>query len=451
MKLSYVLQLLGALLLFTAIVCMYLSIAAAGKANREQVRTMGMLALTLLIGVECWAAFPIKPNLYPGTRLIHYDDSPYHEIQVTEETVSYDDKPEFKDGGFLIPCKYWDAPMFYQRRWLKFNENIESGTFPYSKKHLNAVTYTDLLHLPLIWNKEPKRILVVGGGGGIIPSQYSNWYNCKVDVAEIDGKVADVAQEYFDMPKKNGKLNENIKFYIGDGRQTIRRDLKDMKYDVIMLDAYSSGGQIPFHLMTWNFLSEVKAKLAPNGILITNIISGLQNGTQSDSAHNADLFLTEYKTLSASRNEALGLQSEDAADKAPLFKHLYVFPKFYADDESLTEGKLEEYRNVIVIATNEDKRRNVDSTPDSLEEMAIALSPRVDDLKEEKDREAAIEKSIVKCDLRSHIKSYKRLNSHRFPTIDTLEQFEVILTDDYAPVDLMYRPVKRDENSHRSR
>ena len=451
MKLSNVLQLLGALLLLTAIVCLYLSISAFGNISRRQLNTLGMLALAWLIGTESWAAFPTKPNLYPGTRLIQYEDSPYHEIQVTEEAIYFDEKePADKDGGYVLPVKYWDTPLFYQRRWLKFNENIESGTFPYSKRHLNAVTYTDLLHLPLIWNKEPKKILVVGGGGGIIPSQYSNWYNCKVDVAELDGKVAAIAQEYFDMPKKDGKLVDNIKFYIGDGRQTIRRQLEG-PYDVIVLDAYSSGGQIPFHLMTWNFLNEVKAKLSPNGILITNIISGLQNGTQPDSLHNADLFLAEYKTLSASRNVALGLNSSDPADNAPLFKQLYVVPKFYQDDELLTDGKLEEYRNVIVIATNEDKRREVDGTPDSLEEVAAQLSPKTDDIKEEKDREAVIEKSWVKCDLRSHIKSYKRLRSRKVPSTETLEQFKIILTDDYAPVDLMYRPVKRDENSHRIR
>ncbi len=449
MKLSNVLQLLGAILLLTAIVCLFLAISAIGNVNRSQMRTLSMLALVWLIGTESWAAFPTKPNLYPGTRLIRYEDSPYHEIQVTEEAVFFSEDPADKDGGMLIPVKYWDSPFYYQRRWLKFNENIESGTLPYKKHHTAGVTYTDLLHLPLIWNKEPKRILVVGGGGGIIPSQYSNWYNCKVDVAELDEKVAMIAQEYFDMPKKDGKLDPNIKFYIGDGRQTIRRELPG-PYDVIVLDAYSSGGQIPFHLMTWNFLNEVKAKLAPNGILITNIISGLQNGAQADVAHNADLFLAEFKTLSASRNDALGLNSTDPADSAPLFKQLYVFPKFYRDDEKLTDGKLEEYRNVIVIATNETKRKEVEG-PDGLEEIADKLSPKTDNAKDESEFDEASDKAYVKIDLRSHVKSYKRLRAEHVPSADTLEQFKVILTDDYAPVDLMYRPVKRDENMHRIR
>ncbi len=449
MKLSNVLQLLGVLLLLTATGCLYLFIAATGKISRAQVNTVGAMLLVSVMGTEIWAAVPSKPNLWPGTRLIHYEDSPYHEIQVTEEVINSD--VDDKDGGYLIPCKIWDLPMFYQRRWLKFNENIESGTFPYGTKHKNAVTYTDLLHLPLIWVPTPKRILVVGGGGGIIPSQYYNWYGAQVDVAELDEKVANIAQEYFDMPRQeNGKLVEGIKFHIGDGRKTIRRDLAG-PYDIIFLDAYSSGGQIPFHLMTWDFMAEVKSKLAPNGILVTNIISGLQNGTQPDTAHNADLFLAEYKTLHASRAQALEIDSADLADKAPLFEHLYVFPKFYDDDELLTDGKLEEYRNVIVIATNEAKRRPVEGAPDSLEELAAQLSPMLDGLKEEKDREAAVEKAKVKCDLKAHVKSYKRLLAHKVPSSDVLEQFKVILTDNYAPVDLMYRPVKRDENSHRIR
>lgn len=457
MKLSNVLHMLAGILGLTALVCLGLFMMACGGVKRKQVPTLGVLLLVWLVGMTVWGAFPVQPKLVGGNRLIHYDDSPYHEIAVTEEVVWYNDQsPDDKDGGNLIPCKMWENDS-YIRRWLKFNENIESGTYPYQRKHTNAVTYTDLLHVPLMWMKDTKnlRILVVGGGGGIIPSQYYNWYKSQIDVAEIDGKVAEVAVDFFDMPKdKNGKLIEppagggpGIKFHIGDGRQTIRRELADAKFDVIVLDAYSSGGQIPFHLMTRDFLEEVKGKLKPGGVLITNIISALQNGNSADTRHAADLFLAEYKTLKSTRAEARNEPSGVPADNEPLFKNLYVFPKFYDEDEKMTEGNLEEYRNVIVVATNEETPK----TPEALEALAAELSPKMDGLKDRKDVEKALQAATVRCDLKAIVKNYKKLRDNRIPSKDAISQFPVILTDDYAPVDLMYRPVKKDEFTRKIR
>lgn len=452
-SLSHVERGLGIVLLATALACLLLFLIARGNVRSSQANFAMALVILLAAGVEFWIAVPVEPNVYKGNRLLYYEDSPYHEILVTEEVVRFNENsPEDKDGGVLMPCKSWapdDDPYYLKqiRRWLKFNENIESGTYPYESAHKNAVTYTDLLHLPVLWVNQPKRILVVGGGGGIIPTQYYKWYGTQVDVAEIDEAVQRVAKAYFDMPRDTDKNKEGINFYIGDGRQTIRRKLEG-PYDVIVLDAYSSGGQIPFHLMTWEFLNEVKSKLAPNGVLVTNIISGLQNGATAVSAHNADLFLAEYKTLCATRAEATGTASSKPEDNVPLFtpKQLYVFPKFYADDENMSASKLEEYRNVIVIATQEKER--VDA--DKLDDLAKSMSLKAEEFKDEKEREEALAQAKIKCDLKPHIKSYRRLKEYGVATKDKLDPVP-ILSDDYAPVDLMYRPVKRDEIMRRVR
>jgi len=460
-NLSHVEQGLGVVLLGTAIGCLVMFLIARGNVNSSQANYVMTLIILLLAGFEFCVVVPVTPSIQKGNRLLYYEDSPYHEILVTEDVVRYNESsPEDKDGGVLVPCKYWsmdDDPnslYWYQiHRWLKFNENIESGIYPYWPEHKNAVTYTDLLHLPVLWVKQPKRILVVGGGGGIVPTQYYKWYGTQVDVAEIDQAVEDVAKTYFDMPLKNdsksGKpeLVDGIKFYIGDGRQTIRHELQG-PYDVIVLDAYSSGGQIPFHLMTWEFLKEVKSKLAPNGVLVTNIISGLQNGTTSESAHNADLFLAEYKTLSSTWAQATGHASSAPEDNVPLFteKQLYVFPKFYAEDENLNASKLEEYRNVIVVATQEKER--VDT--DTLETLAKDMSLKAEEFKSDTEREEAMKAAKIKCDLQPHIVSYRKLKTFNVTAPKKLESIPT-LSDDYAPVDLMYRPVKRDEIMRRVR
>src|SRR5262249_29727694 len=159
--------------------------------------------------------------------------------------VAYKFGEESPDTFNLLPARMWET--FSRRdydtdiiRYLKFNENTESGIHPYHGQYKNGVEYTNLLHLPLIWVHDPlpKKMLVVGGGGAIAPTQYHDWYGTEVDIAELDPSVANVARDYFQMSKSG------ITFHIGDGRQSLKK-LPDHAYDVIVLDAYSSGGQIP--------------------------------------------------------------------------------------------------------------------------------------------------------------------------------------------------------------
>ena len=447
-NLSTVLMSLGLFLLATAGVCMALFNTSVGKLTRSSATVVGMLMLVTLMGVTSSMAYPVNPGLYPGQRMIRYEDSPYHDILVTEDFIDIDDQlQEDHDGGRLLPVCSWEPND--TKRWLKFNDNIESGVYPYRSEYKNAVSYTDLLHLPLLWVKEPKRMLVVGGGGGIVPSQYFLWYGTQVDIAEIDEKVSRTAQTYFEMPRKDGKLVDAIRFHIGDGRQTVRQ-LKDT-YDVIVLDAYSSGGQIPFHLMTWEFMREIKSKLAPGGVLVTNIITALRNKPNTENAHNADLFLAEYNTLTASRAQANNISSINPEDNEPLFKNIYVFPRLYWFDAGYTDGNLADYRNVIIVATNEDQRKPIAGSPDSMEELASELSATSLLKSDDKDRRTFPKEAKVKCDLWPIVRHHKIFSSMNIPSAAELATVPRVMTDDYAPVDRMYRPVKKDESMRRIR
>jgi len=427
--LSTVMQLLGITLLFIAVFGLILFKTGTGKVSSSDRTGIGILSLSLLLWVEVSLLLPLYPSMAEGHRLLHYEDSSYHEILVTEDVVTQQIKYDSSDNKLidsyvLLPRKVWALEdgkrpwyVYEVRRWLKFNENIESGIFPYRNEYKNAVTYTDLLHLPVLWVNEPKRVMVVGGGGGVIPTQYYDWYGSQVDVAEIDGAVMRVAKTYFQVPDV-----AEINFKIGDGRQIVV-GTKDAPYDIIFLDAYSSGGQIPFHLMTWEFLKEVKSKLKPGGVLVTNIISGVQNPGRRGTPP-ADLFLSEYKTLKASADEAM---SKKYKGSDPLFKQVYVFPKIQERRPMVTPDDFAEYRNVIVIATDE-------ATPRSREQMESDV----------KRLTSGTNKVIKVPDLLWHVRKMYTKGPTKAET-DTVP----VLTDNYAPLDTMYRPVKRDEKSRR--
>ena len=53
-----------------------------------------------------------------------------------------------------------------------------------------------------------------------------------------------------------------LEFVAADARQFIRRQAAD-SYDVVVLDAYTSGSTIPPHLMTREFYAEIAGASAP--------------------------------------------------------------------------------------------------------------------------------------------------------------------------------------------
>ena len=131
---------------------------------------------------------------------------------------------------------------------------------PYSL-HMNYARYA-MAAAALVEN--PRRALFVGLGAGSLPKFFARAYpDCKVDVAELDGKVVEVARKYFFFPDL-----ANLTVTVMDGRQFVRKT--DNKYDMVFLDAYRDD-MIPFHLMTSEFFEELKGKLSPGGVVVSNI------------------------------------------------------------------------------------------------------------------------------------------------------------------------------------
>ena len=115
----------------------------------------------------------------------------------------------------------------------------------------------------------PKDILVVGLGGGTLPMTYSSLLpDANITAIEIDESVSKVAKEYFGF-----ETTDKIKLVEKDARVYIKRaKRKEQKFDLIVLDAFN-GDYIPEHLMTKEFLEEVKALLSDGGVLVSNTFS----------------------------------------------------------------------------------------------------------------------------------------------------------------------------------
>jgi len=157
-------------------------------------------------------------------------------------------------------------------RCLKFNvksTKTQQSCYLKSQPQQLVFNYTKLLMASLLLNPDPKRILIVGLGGGTMSNALAQLYpQSQIDNVEIDSAVIKVARNYFGFFE-----NDKIKTYNQDGRIFIKRALlRKQSYDWIILDAFN-GDYIPEHLLTKEFLQEAKALLSDNGILSANTFS----------------------------------------------------------------------------------------------------------------------------------------------------------------------------------
>lgn len=157
-------------------------------------------------------------------------------------------------------------------RCLKFNvksTKTQQSCLLKSKPQQLVFNYTKLLMASLLVMPDPKRILIIGLGGGTMSNTLAELYpQSQIDNVEIDEAVITVARDYFGFIE-----NDNVKTYSQDGRIYIKRALlKKQQYDWIILDAFN-GDYIPEHLMTKEFLQETKSLLTKNGVLSANTFS----------------------------------------------------------------------------------------------------------------------------------------------------------------------------------
>ncbi len=130
--------------------------------------------------------------------------------------------------------------------------------------------YVRMTFAGLLVNPEPTRGLMIGMGGGTISTVLTSIYpDLTMDLVEVDQAVVNVATEYFGFRK-----TDQIDVHVADGRVFTRRALlKKEQYDLIILDAFT-GEYIPEHLMTVEFLENIKNLLTPDGVLIANTFWG---------------------------------------------------------------------------------------------------------------------------------------------------------------------------------
>jgi spermidine synthase len=202
-----------------------------------------MLVRRMILGLLacCVAASAVQAQ----TRLLHSQRSLYREVLVYETDAE-------RCMCFTRQCRVGRQSCIDMRRPDRM-----------------VMNYPQMMLGSLYLNPAPRSVLIIGLGGGTIPRALAQIVpGVHIDVVEIDPAVVAVAKKYFLFAE-----SERVRVFEADGRVFVKRALREQRrYDVIMLDAFDHE-YIPEHLLTREFLTEIKTLLAPGGVLAANTFS----------------------------------------------------------------------------------------------------------------------------------------------------------------------------------
>jgi spermidine synthase len=132
---------------------------------------------------------------------------------------------------------------------------------------IGGISYL-LQHVPVAYNPNGKRCLVVGLGPGIVPQ----WYmaqGIETDVVDIDPAVIEIASRYFNYSAGEQVVIEDARNFLGKGEE---------KYDYIILDVFN-GDITPSHILSKEMFSLIKNRLNYNGVFAMNLIGDLRENS----------------------------------------------------------------------------------------------------------------------------------------------------------------------------
>src|SRR5215831_16771958 len=208
------------------------------RATTARPSTSGALALCA-IGLGAGALHPVQVLKTP----VYQEDSPYQQVRIRDDDL-------FR---YLVLDRTFHAVMWKADPVTLF--------LPYSQLMVSSLALVP----------EPKRGLILGHGGGSLAKWLAHrWPELELDVVEFDPVVVRMAEEYFSYqtPSQHHVHVRDARVFLNSTERT---------YDFVWVDVFARH-MIPFHLTTAEFFAELRAHLAPNGILAVNLASSGEGG-----------------------------------------------------------------------------------------------------------------------------------------------------------------------------
>lgn len=181
-------------------------------------------------------------------RLIYSKKSPYHRVLVYQK-------------GSIRTLRLGEGSNAGKQSSIDLND---------LNKHL--LEYTKLSFAGLLYVRHPKRILIIGLGGGVIPRQLRNYLpDAVIDIVDIDPDVLEAAMRFFFFTP-----DKRMRVHLSDGRLFVLQEPDrnpGQWYDLIVLDAFQSD-TIPSHMTSREFFQQLRTVLDSSGVIVANVLLG---------------------------------------------------------------------------------------------------------------------------------------------------------------------------------
>lgn len=149
-------------------------------------------------------------------------------------------------------------------RFLYFNVRLMQSEMSLKAPNDLAIRYTQKMMAFLLFQPRPKRIALIGlGGGSLVKFCYYRLPGIHMTAVELNPEVIAFRETFF-LPADNERLN----ILCGDGAEFVAS--VDKGLDVLLVDAFDKTGFAP-SLANREFFENAYAKLSGNGILVINL------------------------------------------------------------------------------------------------------------------------------------------------------------------------------------
>lgn len=148
---------------------------------------------------------------------------------------------------------------------LRFESGVSQSRMRVDAPDELVVDYTRTMLGALLWQPSPRRIGMVGlGGGSQAKFCLHHLPDASIEAFEIDARVLAMRQD-FHVPD-----DDRLQLVHGDAAQFMPQ--RRGAYDLLLIDGYDTTG-IPAVLSTQSFIDDCRGALAADGVLATNLFS----------------------------------------------------------------------------------------------------------------------------------------------------------------------------------
>ncbi|MEH6472978.1 MAG: fused MFS/spermidine synthase [Halopseudomonas sp.] len=150
------------------------------------------------------------------------------------------------------------------RRYLAFGDDAQQSCIDLLEPATLVYQYTQAMMLAMLYHPKPNRVTLLGlGAGSLVHSLHQLDPELQLDVVELRPLVAEIAQQWFDLPQSS-----QLALHLQDASVYMAQATEQS--DLIFADIYNDSGMIESQLNV-EFLQHCHRSLSPDGVLVLNL------------------------------------------------------------------------------------------------------------------------------------------------------------------------------------